>query len=599
MSDVQQSDLRARAADDSEELGVVEELDFDDIEESPEELMQEYEDTFRNIAEGEVVTGTILAITDKEVLVDVGYKSEGTIPLEEFRGIEDQLKVGAEIDVYLESTEDSDGLVVLSKEKADKIKVWDEIHKAYENGQILDGKVIERIKGGLTVDIGVRAFLPGSQIDIRPVKNPDGLIGRTIQMKVIKLNKRRGNIVLSRRVLLEEEREKLKRETLKHLAEGSRIVGVVKNITDYGAFVDLGGIDGLLHITDMSWGRINHPSDMLKVGDEIEVVILKFDREKEKVSLGLKQKTIDPWEAVLRKYPLGTHIKGTVISITDYGAFVELEKGIEGLVHISEMSWTRRVRHPSNVVNIGDEITAVVLDVDPDRKRISLGMKQTEPSPWYLLKEKYPVGTRINGRVRNLTNFGAFVEVEEGIDGLVHISDMSWTTRISHPSEVLKRGDEIEVIILDIDPEKERLSLGLKQLQPDPWEIVAQKYTVGDTVRGTVVRLSDFGAFVELEDGIEGLAHISEIDRQHVARPDDILHVGDECWMKIIKIDPTERKIGLSIRAYQEEQERRSRDAVKHWQEEQRGTLSNPVLDKSMFERHLRPAPQDRDRHSR
>lgn len=578
---------------------MVEELDFDDIEESPEELMQEYEDTFRNIAEGEVVTGTILAITDKEVLVDVGYKSEGTIPLEEFRGIEDQLKVGAEIDVYLESTEDSDGLVVLSKEKADKIKVWDEIHKAYENGQILDGKVIERIKGGLTVDIGVRAFLPGSQIDIRPVKNPDGLIGRTIQMKVIKLNKRRGNIVLSRRVLLEEEREKLKRETLKHLAEGSRIVGVVKNITDYGAFVDLGGIDGLLHITDMSWGRINHPSDMLKVGDEIEVVILKFDREKEKVSLGLKQKTIDPWEAVLRKYPLGTHIKGTVISITDYGAFVELEKGIEGLVHISEMSWTRRVRHPSNVVNIGDEITAVVLDVDPDRKRISLGMKQTEPSPWYLLKEKYPVGTRINGRVRNLTNFGAFVEVEEGIDGLVHISDMSWTTRISHPSEVLKRGDEIEVIILDIDPEKERLSLGLKQLQPDPWEIVAQKYTVGDTVRGTVVRLSDFGAFVELEDGIEGLAHISEIDRQHVARPDDILHVGDECWMKIIKIDPTERKIGLSIRAYQEEQERRSRDAVKHWQEEQRGTLSNPVLDKSMFERHLRPAPQDRDRHSR
>ncbi|MFC1853551.1 30S ribosomal protein S1, partial [candidate division CSSED10-310 bacterium] len=466
-----------------------------------EDLLNLYEETFKNIAEGEVVIGKILQITENEVLVDVGYKSEGAIPLVEFQSIleEGSLKVGDEIDVYLEKTEDSNGLVVLSKEKADKIKIWDQIQKAYENEEILKGRVIERIKGGLNVDIGVKAFLPGSQIDLRPVRDPQSLIGQTLEMKVIKLNKRRGNIVLSRRAILENKRKEQKEKTMALLSEEAVVSGVVKNITEYGAFIDLGGIDGLLHITDMSWGRVNHPSELFMIGDKVEVVVLKFDREKERVSLGYKQKTRDPWETVDEKYPVGSKVRGKVISITDYGAFVELEEGVEGLVHVSEMSWSRRVRNHSKLVAIGDTVEAIVLNLDKDNKRISLGMKQIEPNPWKLIEEKYSVGAEVSGRVRNLTNFGAFIELDEGIDGLVHISDMSWTKRINHPSEVVKKGERINAVILDIDAKNERLSLGIKQLQPDPWDLILDKYPVGSHVQGKVVRISEFGAFVELE----------------------------------------------------------------------------------------------------
>ncbi|MBN1354686.1 30S ribosomal protein S1 [bacterium] len=517
-----------------------------------------YEESFRNITEGQVVKGKVLQINENEVLVDVGYKSEGIIPIEEFRNMleAETLKVGDQIDVYLEKSEDSDGLVVLSKEKADKIKIWDEISRVYENEEIIEGRVIDRIKGGLTVDIGVRAFLPGSQIDLRPVRDPERLIGQTLRMKVIKLNKRRGNIVLSRRVILEDERQRTKESTLKALEEGALVEGVVKNITEYGAFIDLGGIDGLLHITDMSWGRVNHPSEMIKIGDNLEVMVLKFDRENERVSLGLKQKSSDPWEAVEEKYPIGSVINGKVISLTDYGAFIELEEGVEGLVHVSEMTWSRRVKHPSKIVSIGDNVEAKVLELDKDKKRISLGIKQCETNPWALVEEKYPIGTRVSGKVRNLTNFGAFVALEEGIDGLIHISDMSWTRRINHPSEVLKKGDVVETVVLEIDVENERLSLGLKQLQKNPWEDVEDRFFIGNNVKGKVVRLTDFGAFVELEGKIEGLVHISELCKERIDKPDEVCNVGDELTMKVIKVDVDERRIGLSVRAFLEEMER-------------------------------------------
>jgi len=523
---------------------------------SREELEQLYEESLKHIQEGEIVRGRVVHIGRDSVLVDVGYKSEGMIDLDEFPDQGRHLRVGEEVDVLLEEKEDSEGQVILSKEKANRIKIWDDISKKYDNNDVVDGVVVARIKGGLTVDIGLKAFLPGSQIDLRPVRNLDKLIGERLQMRIIKLNKRRGNIVLSRRVLLEEERQRAKEKTLASLAEGQIIEGVVKNITEYGAFIDLGGIDGLLHITDMSWGRVSHPSELFAIGDKVKVMVLKFDQEHERVSLGLKQMTPDPWMNVAEKYPETSRVSGKVVSITDYGAFVELEEGIEGLVHVSQMSWARRTRHPSKIVNIGDTIEAVVLSVDKDKKRISLGMKQIEPNPWTTVDERYPVGSEVEGKVRNLTDFGAFIALEEGIDGLIHISDMSWTQRVKHPSEILKKGQKVRAVVLNVDKDNERLSLGLKQMELDPWTQVQTKYHVGQDMLVKVVKVTNFGAFAELEDGVEGLIHLSELSREKITDPEEVVSVGQELDAKIIKIDVETRKIGLSVRAFMEDNER-------------------------------------------
>jgi small subunit ribosomal protein S1 len=519
-------------------------------------LLGLYDTSFSNIAEGEVVKGTVLKVTASEVIVDVGYKSEGIISVEEFIDENGQVTVqpGDLVDVLLERTEDRDGYIVLSREKAEKMKIWDEIEKAYADKKVVIGRVIERIKGGLAVDIGVRAFLPGSQVDVRPVRNLDALKNQELRMRVIKVNKKRGNIVLSRKVLLEEENAEKKKHTLNTLADGKVMRGVVKNITDYGAFIDLGGIDGLLHITDMSWGRVGHPSELFKVNDEIDVVVLKYDPATERVSLGHKQLNSDPWSAVSDRYPVGARVAGKVVSLTDYGAFIELEPGVEGLIHVSEMSWSKRVKHPSKILTVGDSVEAMVLGVDPTARRISLGLKQIESNPWHELAERYPVGAKIVGKVRNLTEFGAFVEVEDDIDGLIHISDMSWSKRVKHPSEVLKKGDKVEAIVLNIDAENQRLSLGLKQLATDIWDEFFGRHQVGETVEGKVVRLTNFGAFVELAEGIEGLIHVSEFDDQQGEKID--LQVDQTYPMKIIKLSPAERKVGLSIRALRLDQDR-------------------------------------------
>src|SRR5215213_2657913 len=513
-------------------------------------LLDLYDNSFRNMAEGEVVKGTVLKVTASEVIVDVGYKSEGIIPVDEFIDETGQITVqpGDTVDVLLERTEDREGYVVLSREKAEKMKIWDEVEKAYADRKVVIGRVIERIKGGLAVDIGVRAFLPGSQIDVRPVRNLDALKGQELRMRVIKVNKKRGNIVLSRKALLEEENAEKKKSTLGTLAEGKVLRGTVKNITDYGAFIDLGGIDGLLHITDMSWGRVGHPSELFKVNDEVDVVVLKYDPATERVSLGHKQLVQDPWATVQDRYPVGARMGGKVVSLTDYGAFVELEAGVEGLIHVSEMSWSKRVKHPSKILNVGDPVDAMVLGVDPTARRISLGLKQVETNPWHDLVSKYPVGSKITGKVRNLTEFGAFVEVEEEIDGLIHISDMSWSKRVKHPSEVLKKGDVVEAMVLNIDAENQRLSLGLKQLATDIWEDFFSRHKAGDNIEGKVVRMTNFGAFVELDEGIEGLIHVSEFDDAAGAEKID-LEVEKSYQMKIIKLSPADRKIGLSIRA--------------------------------------------------
>src|SRR2546427_2920826 len=496
--------------------------------------------------EGEVVRGRVVHVGSSEILVDVGYKSEGTIAAEEFRG---QLpKVGDEIEVYLEAKEDNEGLIVLSKDKADKIKVWDVVSRAHERGTPVEGRVIEVVKGGLAVDVGVKAFLPGSQVDLRPVKNLAALMGQTIRAKVIKLNRRRGNVVLSRRAVLEEEREERKKHTLSVLSEGMGLTGTVKNITDYGAFIDLGGIDGLLHVTDMSWGRIGHPSEIFQIGDQVEVVVLHFDPVTGRVSLGYKQKSSDPWADVDQRYPVGSKVKGRIVSLTNYGAFVELEPGVEGLVHVSEMSWTRRVRHPSKLVNVGDVVEVMVLEANKATKRISLGMKQVESDPWATIEERYQPSLRVQGKVRNLTDFGAFVELEPGVDGLLHISDMSWTRNLGHPSEILKKGQTLETQILNVDKENKRISLGLKQIQPDPWDSVTQRYPMGSRVTGKVVRLTDFGAFVELEPGVDGLLHISQMSNRPISSPAEIVNVGDELTLMVIRVDPNERRIGLSLK---------------------------------------------------
>jgi len=513
-------------------------------------FMQLIDQSLQELVEGEVVKGRVLEVSRDEVVVDIGYKSEGIMRSAEFADKDGKVSIvpGDEVEVLLERCEDKEGNVVVSREKAEKMKVWGKIEDAYRSDALITGLVVDRVKGGLAVNIGVRAFLPGSQVDIRPMRNLESMVNEEILVKVIKLNKRRANVVVSRKVVLEAERAEEKKDTLKKLVAGNILKGVVKNITDYGAFVDLGGIDGLLHITDMSWGRISHPTEILDIGDEIDVAVLNFDPERERVSLGYKQRMPDPWVGVSEKYPAGSRIPGKVVSLTNYGAFVELEAGVEGLVHISEMSWRKRIQHPSKVLDVSDEVDIVILDVDEDSRRISLGMKQTEPNPWRLIADKYEEGNIIKGRVRNLTDFGAFVEVGEGIDGLIHISDMSWTERVEHPSEVLQKGEEVEVAVLSVDAERQRLSLGLKQLGPNVWDEYAEEHKQGEVVEGTITKLTNFGAFLDLGGGIEGLIHVSEISDRHIKDPADEFKVGDSLKVKILKIDTETKKISLSAK---------------------------------------------------
>src|SRR5689334_20312714 len=534
-------------ADDDEEGGMT--------AEERSALYELYAPSLQSLGEGEIVRGTILAITDNEVLVDVGFKSEGVINLQEFTN-RDEIKVGDEVEVFLEKMENQDGLVVLSKQRADFVRVWDRVKAAADAGELVEGKLVRKIKGGVVVDLyGVAAFRPGSQMALRQVQNVDALLGQSVNVKIIKLNKRRRNIVVSRRAVLEEERERMKANVLKDLAKDQVREGVVKNITDFGAFVDLGGIDGLLHITDMSWGRVSHPSEIVKIGDKITVKVLNFDPEKERISLGLKQLTPYPWEGVEAKYPVGTRVKGKVVSITDYGAFVELEKGVEGLVHVSEMSWTRHVRHPSKVVSIGDEIEALVLKVDQGNEKISLGLKQVEPDPWLTLDDRFPVGLRVSGKVRNLTNFGAFVELEEGIDGLVHVSDMSWTKRVSHPSEVVKKGEGVDVVVLSIDKDNRRISLGLKQVQEDPWPTLAEKFPAGMTVTATVNRLFDRGAIVDVGGDIEGFVPLSQLGVDDLKRPGEAYLTGEALTLKVTRVDVPNHRLVLSVKSWLQDQD--------------------------------------------
>ena len=524
--------------------------DHTEDREKQEALMEMYEESIKRVQEGEVVQGKIVQIDKEFVLVDIGSKSEGQVPIEEFRKADGSLDavVGNTVDVMVDRWEDEDGTVKVSKDKASRIKVWDDIKQAYDNDETIQGVVTSRVKGGLSVDIGLPAFLPGSQVDLRPVRNLDDVVGKTFDFKILKYNKKRNNIVLSRRVILEKEREERRAETLATIHEGKVMQGVVKNITEYGVFVDLGGIDGLLHITDMSWGRVNYPSEMFSVGDDITVKVLSLDLDRERVSLGVKQLVPDPWTDAEEKYPVGARVTGTVVSLTDYGAFVELEKGVEGLIHVSEMSWTKKVRHPSKMVSVGEVVEAVVLNISSENRRISLGMKQVVPNPWDVISEKYPVGTTIEGKIKNITDFGLFIGIDEGIDGLVHISDMSWTKRIKHPSELYKKGEEVQAIVLNIDKENERFSLGIKQLQRDPWETVPERYVVGTSITGTVTNVTEFGVFVELEEGIEGLVHVSEIGKEKIKSPVGKFQVGDVVTAKVLNINPKERRIGLSMK---------------------------------------------------
>ena len=541
------------SAEESEEA----EESVEDAQDS-DSFMRLYEESLKSIKEGEVVSGEIVQVDKEYVLVDIGYKSEGQINIREFIDAEGNLaaKVGDKIEVLLERREDDEGVIRLSKEKAAKMKVWDKIREIYENDGTVKGTILSRVKGGLSVDIGLQAFLPGSQVDLRPIRDMDNLVGMEHEFKIVKYNKRRGNIVLSRRAILEAERVSLKEKTLEIIEEGSVLRGIVKNITDYGLFIDLGGIDGLVHITDMSWGRVGHPSEMHKAGDEIEVKVLSFDKERERVSLGIKQLVPDPWSQVEKKYPIGTRITGRVVSLTDYGAFIEVEQGVEGLIHVSEMSWTRKVRHPSQLLSIGDMVEAIVLNMDIARKRISLGMKQVAPNPWDVIEEKYPVGTTIEGKIKNITDFGAFIGIDEGIDGLVHISDISWTKRIRHPSEVYKKGQEVRAVVLNIDRNNERFSLGIKQLAPDPWDEIPVKFKPGTRVTGTVTNVTDFGLFLELEEGIEGLVHVSEISSDKKGNPLSRFQIDDVIQAKVINVSSEEKKIGLSIRKLDETSEK-------------------------------------------
>lgn len=532
--------------------------DEDGQEISREENFAELvESSFHKAQEGEIVSGVVVQITPEYVMIDVGSKSEGQIPLDQFQDEQGALtvSVGDTVQVFLEDSGESSGGVRISKTKADKIRIWDEIAEICETEKTISGKVISRVKGGMQVDIGVPAFLPGSQIDIRPVRNFEKYIGETFEFNVLKYNRKRGNIVLSRRPLLDKVRDEKKDFILKALESGEIFTGVVKNITDYGAFVDLGGIDGLLHITDMSWGRINHPSDIIKVGDEIKVKILKFDADKERVSLGLKQINPDPWETAEDAYPIGSKWNGKVVSITDYGIFVELQQGVEGLVHVSEMAWTKKPRHPSKMAHIGEEVEVVVLNVDKSQKRISLGMKQLRPNPWDVIAERYPEGTKIEGKIRNVTDFGIFVGIDEGIDGLVHISDISWTQRIKHPGELYKKGQTVQAVVLNIDKENERFSLGIKQIEEDPWETIPERYPTGASVTGKVTSVTDFGVFLEIEDGIEGMIHVSELSKDRVNSPSDFTKEGETLTAMVLKVNKRDKKIALSIKSLEKSQD--------------------------------------------
>jgi small subunit ribosomal protein S1 len=517
-----------------------------------------FEESLRTVKPGGVVKGRVVGITPSHVMVDVGYKSEGQIPLHEFldRDGNPQVKVGDEIDVYFDSSEGEGGGIVLSRQRAENMKVWEDIEKAAHDGTGVEGVIVAKVRGGFKVDLGVPAFLPGSHVDIRPTRNLDRFLGQRDKFAVLKFNRARGNVVVSRRALLEKERDSLKKEILKVLEEGVILEGTVKNITSYGAFVDLGGIDGILHISDMSWGRIGHPSEMVNVGDRIKVVVLKFDAERERISLGMKQIMPDPWNTVAEKYTSGTRLQGKVVSLVDYGAFVELEKGVEGLIHISEMSWTKKVAHPSKVVQVGETVEVVVLNVDPNHRRISLGLKQVMPNPWEQAKEKYPVGSVIKGPIRSVTDFGIFVGVEEGIDGLVHVSDLHWTKKVKHPSELYKKGDVVEARVLGIDVQNERFSLGVKQLSMDPWQLIAQKYPIGSKVKGEVASVPEFGVFVRLEEGVEGLIHVSQLSTERIDKPSSLFKPGDTVEAEVINVDPHERKLGLSIRALKKTEER-------------------------------------------
>lgn len=507
---------------------------------------------------GDVLAGTVMLVTRDSVIVDINYKCEGQVPLAEFLDAEGHptVKEGDEVDVYFEGTETDNGTVMLSHAKAERYRIWRELEGAYQTQSPVEGLVVGKVKGGLKVDIGVAAFLPGSHVDVRPARNLDRYVGQRGRFQILKFNRVRGNVVVSRRAVLERERASLKEETLKVLEEGVILEGTVKNITDYGAFVDLGGLDGLLHITDMAWGRLQHPSEVLKVGEKVKVVVLKYDSARERVSLGMKQITPDPWAKVAEGYPPGTRVRGKVVSVTDYGAFVEIEKGVEGLIHVSEMSWSKRAVHPSKVVNPGDYVEVQVLGVDEANRRISLGLKQTEPNPWSELERKHPLGSRVAGKVKSVTDFGVFVEIEPGIDGLVHISDLSWTKKIRHPSEVCKKGDDIEAAVLGIDPENERVSLGVKQLQPDPWTSVSERYPLNTRIHGKVSSVADFGVFVEIEEGIEGLIHISQLSNERVDKPSSLYKAGDELEALVVQMDLKERRIGLSIKALKQHEER-------------------------------------------
>jgi small subunit ribosomal protein S1 len=507
-----------------------------------------YEGTLANFTEGSIVTGRIIRVHDGDVTIDVGYKSEGVIDVNEFKDLEEN-PVGLEVDVFLERLEDDDGVIVISKKRAEQQKAWDYVVNECEEGSVVEGTIRSAVKGGFIVDVGVDAFLPGSQLDVTPVRNPEEHVGKTYEFRILKINLERKNIVVSRRDLIEESRRESRRKVLADIQVGQVRPGVVKNITDFGAFVDLDGIDGLLHVTDMTWGRINHPSEQLKVGDALNVMVLDVDLEKERISLGLKQTMENPWEEIESRYPTGARVHGKVVNLAPYGAFIELEEGVEGLVHVSEMSWTRRVQRAADVLSMGDEVDAVVLSVSTEDKKISLGMRQTEENPWEIVAGKYPIGSPVTGQVRNFTTYGAFVEIEEGVDGMIHVSDMSWTRKVNHPSEMLEKGDEVTTVVLEIDSTNQRISLGLKQAQEDPWADIAKRYPVGTRVTGKVTKVSSFGAFVEIEEGVDGLIHISQISDDHIEKVKDVLNVGDDIEARVVKVDATEHRIGLSVKA--------------------------------------------------
>lgn len=523
------------------------------------ELLEE--SSFEKLKENSIIKGTITEIRENEVVVDISGKSEGIVPANEFMEFDD-LEIGQEIEVFLEKLEDKEGNPVISFDKAEQRKNWDNILTKCQEGEIVTGRIKSKVKGGLIVSIGVDAFLPASQVDIQAPKNLDQYVGQTYDFKVVKINFERKNIVLSRRELIEEQRQSKRRELLENIEPGKTVRGVVKNITDYGAFIDLDGLDGLLHITDMSWGRISHPSEMVRQGEEVEVMVLEVDRDKERVSLGLKQTTKNPWERIEEKYPIGGTVHGKVVNLVPYGAFVEIEEGVEGLVHVTELSWTKRVSKPGEVLKVGDEIDAVVLGIQKDDQKISLGVRQLDPNPWDMARHNYPVGARVSGKVRNITTYGAFIELEEGIDGMVHVSDMSWTRKINHPSEMLKKGDEIEAIVLDVDANNQRISLGMKQLSDDPWDNIDQYFKVGDVVDGKVTKIANYGAFVELKEAIDGLVHISQISEERIEKVKDKLSVGDEVKARVIKIDKEERRIGLSIKAVDFSNEQLAQEAA-------------------------------------